>query len=79
MAQWSFKLCAIYRCVFSTNDITCTPQSISLFCYGKLQQTEVTHRWELVGMFHDVRGRLDPTSLFNHLNAELHPICHLLA
>jgi hypothetical protein len=72
MAQRSFKLCAIYRCVCSTNDITCTPQSISLFCYGKLQQTEVAHRWELVCMFHDVRGRLDPNSLFNPLMLRPH-------
>jgi hypothetical protein len=64
MAQWSFKLCAIYRRVFSTNDITCTPQSISLFVIESFNKTEVAHRWELVDMFHDVRGRLDPYSLF---------------
>ena len=34
------------------------------FIMGNFNITEVAYRWELVDIFYDVRGQLDPKSLF---------------
>ena len=64
MTQWSFRLSAIYRCVCSINDIAHTPNRYHSFVMGNFNITEVAYRWELVDIFYDFRGQLDPNSLF---------------